>query len=70
MTPTRPRQRSTTTLRSAIASGSLLVAIMIALAPPLAVALDGYAKIRESLEAVARLNVAELARREIGRAHV
>ena len=62
MTPTRPRQRSTTTLRSAIASGSLLVAIMIALAPPLAVALDGYAKIRESLEAVARLNVAELAR--------
>ena len=61
MTPTRPRQRSTTTLRSAIASGSLLVAIMIALAPPLAVALDGYAKIRESLEAVARLNVAELA---------
>ena len=62
MTPKRPRQRSTTTLRSAIASGSLLVAIMIALAPPLAVALDGYAKIRESLEAVARLNVAELAR--------
>ena len=62
MTPTRPRQRSTTTLRSAIASGSLLVAIMIALTPPLAVALDGYAKIRESLEAVARLNVAELAR--------
>ena len=62
MTPKRPRQRSTTTLRSAIASGSLLVAIMIALTPPLAVALDGYAKIRESLEAVARLNVAELAR--------
>ena len=62
MTPKRARQRSTTTLRSAIASGSLLVAIMIALAPPLAVALNGYAKIRESLEAVARLNVAELAR--------
>ena len=62
MTPKRPRQRSTTTLRSAIASGSLLVAIMIALAPPLAVALNGYAKMRESLEAVARLNVAELAR--------
>ena len=62
LTPTRPRLHSTTTLRSVIATGSLLVAMVIAVAPPVAVAVDGYSKTRESLEAVARVNAAELAR--------